>query len=581
MILKSFKILFGLSIIFLFNSHLQSEDKIDIWKNKDKKEKSLEQKNLGEQKKKDKINLKESQKIKIDQKIEIDDDLSPNDKDQQIFGIYDPAENNFDLNMWSTTRAEDVKSSLKRLRGIKLSKTSTEILENILLSFSYPPEGMTTNEFAKLKINWLIDNNRQDLIENFLKSNDEFEDKSKAIQYLVDKNIAKANIKEGCEKIKFIDSNLKDSYLEKFKIYCLVFNKKDSQARLLLDLLREQKKSDKFFDDKINYLLGISEKTSAKVNEKNLLNFYLSSITIKNFEYEPKRNTKKEIWQYLNAANLIKVDDISNKSKIKDLELAANTGQVNEELIFDIYKQIPFNLNTLINAKNLYQTFDGSDSRSLIFQKYLLSEDIESKVYYLFLLDELFKKDGLKNIYVKFLSSELKIIGLKNIPENYQEIAKKSIVLDDQELNFRKIKYNDKILHQSKIVRFYVDNESKKKTQKDIDKILKKINKNKKYFFSAKDLALVDSLIKDGFEIPNLSNFRDLASKFDVPKNLLQLIEKKQNGFLALKIVEILGEDEPYQLDPETIYFITNLLNEMDLINIRNKVIVSALPQRV
>ena len=581
MILKSFKILFGLSIIFLFNSHLQSEDKIDIWKNKDKKEKSLEQKNLGEQKKKDKINLKESQKIKIDQKIEIDDDLSPNDKDQQIFGIYDPAENNFDLNMWSTTRAEDVKSSLKRLRGIKLSKTSTEILENILLSFSYPPEGMTTNEFAKLKINWLIDNNRQDLIENFLKSNDEFEDKSKAIQYLVDKNIAKANIKEGCEKIKFIDSNLKDSYLEKFKIYCLVFNKKDSQARLLLDLLREQKRSDKFFDDKINYLLGISEKTSAKVNEKNLLNFYLSSITIKNFEYEPKRNTKKEIWQYLNAANLIKVDDISNKSKIKDLELAANTGQVNEELIFDIYKQIPFNLNTLINAKNLYQTFDGSDSRSLIFQKYLLSEDIESKVYYLFLLDELFKKDGLKNIYVKFLSSELKIIGLKNIPENYQEIAKKSIVLDDQELNFRKIKYNDKILHQSKIVRFYVDNESKKKTQKDIDKILKKINKNKKYFFSAKDLALVDSLIKDGFEIPNLSNFRDLASKFDVPKNLLQLIEKKQNGFLALKIVEILGEDEPYQLDPETIYFITNLLNEMDLINIRNKVIVSALPQRV
>ena len=581
MILKSFKILFGLSIIFLFSSYLQSEDKIDIWKNKDKKEKSLEQKNLGEQKKKDKINLKESQKIKIDQKIEIDDDLSPNDKDQQIFGIYDPAENNFDLNMWSTTRAEDVKSSLKRLRGIKLSKTSTEILENILLSFSYPPEGMTTNEFAKLKINWLIDNNRQDLIENFLKSNDEFEDKSKAIQYLVDKNIAKANIKEGCEKIKFIDSNLKDSYLEKFKIYCLVFNKKDSQARLLLDLLREQKKSDKFFDDKINYLLGISEKTSAKVNEKNLLNFYLSSITIKNFEYEPKRNTKKEIWQYLNAANLIKVDDISNKSKIKDLELAANTGQVNEELIFDIYKQIPFNLNTLINAKNLYQTFDGSDSRSLIFQKYLLSEDIESKVYYLFLLDELFKKDGLKNIYVKFLSSELKIIGLKNIPENYQEIAKKSIVLDDQELNFRKIKYNDKILHQSKIVRFYVDNESKKKTQKDIDKILKKINKNKKYFFSAKDLALVDSLIKDGFEIPNLSNFRDLASKFDVPKNLLQLIEKKQNGFLALKIVEILGEDEPYQLDPETIYFITNLLNEMDLINIRNKVIVSALPQRV
>ena len=258
--------------------------------------------------------------------------------------------------MWSTTSAEDVTSSLKRLREIKLSKTSNEILENILLSFSYPPKGMSNDEFAKIKINWLMDNNRLDLIENFLKSNEEFEGKSKAVQYLVDKNIAKANIKVGCEKIKFIDSEIKDAYLEKFKIYCLVFNNKKSQARLLLDLLREQKKSDKFFDDKINYLLGISEKTSTKVNEKNLLNFYLSSITVKNFEYEPTKKTKKEIWQYLNAANLIKIDDISDKNKIKDLELAANTGQINEELIFDIYKQIPFNLNTLINAKNLYQT---------------------------------------------------------------------------------------------------------------------------------------------------------------------------------------------------------------------------------
>ena len=62
---------------------------------------------------------------------------------------------------------------------------------------------------------------------------------------------------------------------------------------------------------------------------------------------------------------------------------------------------------------------------------------------------------------------------------------------------------------------------------------------------------------------------------------MLQLAKKNQNAFLALKIVEIIGEDEPYQLDPETIYFITYLLNEMDLIKIRNKVLISALPLRV
>ena len=66
-----------------------------------------------------------------------------------------------------------------------------------------------------------------------------------------------------------------------------------------------------------------------------------------------------------------------------------------------------------------------------------------------------------------------------------------------------------------------------------------------------------------------------------MPDNLVKLIKNNQNAFVALKIVEIIGEDEPYQLDPETIYFITNLLNEMSLTKIRNKVLISALPQRV
>ena len=129
-------------------------------------------------------------------------------------------------------------------------------------------------------------------------------------------------------------------------------------------------------------------------------------------------------------------------------------------------------------------------------------------------------------------------------------------------------------------LKYYVEGENKKKVQKDIDKIFKRISKNKKYFISAKDLALADALLKDGFILPANFKYTELSKKFDVPKNLLQLIEKDQKAFLALKIVEIIGEDEPYQLDPETIYFVTNLLNKMDLVTIRNKVLNSALPLR-
>ena len=211
-----------------------------------------------------------------EQTIQIENSIIENSEEPKVFGVYDPAEYDFNLNMWSTTKAEDIRASIKRIKKINLSKTSNEILENVLLSFSYPPNGMNEKEFVNLKVDWLINNNRLDLIENFLKQNKEFEGKSKLVQYLVDTNIAQANINEGCKKIEFIDSTIKDSYLEKFKIYCLVFQNKKSEAQLLFDLLKEQNQSDSFFDDKINFLLGISDKTTNKVNEKNLLNFYLS-----------------------------------------------------------------------------------------------------------------------------------------------------------------------------------------------------------------------------------------------------------------------------------------------------------------
>ena len=574
--LKSYNYLLGLLLIF-FYSPLLSEEKIDIWKNK--KEVVIDSANQSDKAKQEKIKLQAPTTIQALEKIQIQESDSIQSAKQKVYGIYEPANYDFNLNMWSTTNAEDLRSSLKRLNKIELSKSSNEILEAILFSFSYPPQGMTEKEFVDLKINWLIQNDRVSLIESFLKQNEQFDSKTKAVQYLVDKNIASGNVEKGCENIKFIDAKIKDSYLEKFKIYCLVFNDKKSEAQLLLDLLREQKQSSKFYDDKINFLLGVSENTSNKINEKNLLNFYLSSITINDFKYEPTKKTKPEIWKYLNAANLIKLEDAKDKKKLKELEAAANNNKLDKNKIFEIYKQVPFNLNTLINAKNNYQTLDDSEARALIYQKYLLSDSNGSKIEYLLLLEELFKRADLTNIYSKFLSNRIEEIGIENLPEDYKETALARIV-SDEDLLLGKVRYNDKILHQSKILKYFVEGENKKKVQKDIDKIFKKISKNKKYFISAKDLALADALIADGFSLPSSFKFNDLAKKFDVPNNLLQLIDNDQKAFLALKIVEIIGEDEPYELDPETIYFVTNLLNKMNLVKIRNKVLNSALPLR-
>ena len=566
----------GLLILLISYQSLHSEEEIDIW-NKDIKKKSTIIKT--EPTSNQSINSEIFKKSQTNNKIKIEDEILESSENVKIFGIYDPAENNFNLNMWSQTEAENVRSSFKRIKKIKLSNTATKLFENTILSFAYPPKGMNEKEFVNLKIDWMIENKRIELIEKFLKQNTTFPNKKKLIQYLVDDNIAKADIKKGCQKINFLDKSIKDSYLDKFKIYCLIFNKSKNEAQLQLDILREENQSDNFFDEKINFLLGVTSKTSEKVKEDNLLNFYLSSVTIKDFKYEPKKDTAKIIWEYLNAANLIKLDDAQDKDKLRGLEIAANQDQFDKQKIFDIYSNIVFDLNSLIKAEDIYQTFDNIDARALVYQKFLLSDNEENKVKLLFILKELFKKDNLSNIFVEFLSNRLKEISLEDIPDSYQEVVQKNIITIE-ELKLGKIKFDDKILHRSRLLRYFNQEIDQKKAQKDFLKIYKKIKKNKKYFFSAKDIALVESLAKDGFEIPKEFKYQEISKKYNVPSNLLKLKERNESAFLTLKLVEIIGEDEAHNLDPETIYFITHLLNQNNLQKIRNQILISALPLR-
>ena len=97
---------------------------------------------------------------------------------------------------------------------------------------------------------------------------------------------------------------------------------------------------------------------------------------------------------------------------------------------------------------------------------------------------------------------------------------------------------------------------------------------------SATSLTVLESLEKDGVSIPKEINHKKLSESYNVPNSLNELAEKGEKGYLALKIVEIIGEDDVNNLDPETIYFITYLLNQNNLKKIRNEILISALPLR-
>ena len=234
-----------------------------------------------------------------------------------------------------------------------------------------------------------------------------------------------------------------------------------------------------------------------------------------------------------------------------------------------------FNFNQLINAQEIYKNLPSYKARALIYQSILLSDNVETKINLSFLLKDLFMKDELLDVYTEELANILKSIDPNEIPEDYKEL-----VAQNQNINLtKKIKFDNDILHRSKVIKHFLDNNTKlSRTEKDFKTVYKKIKKNKKYFISIMDIIVLESLATDGISLPDDLDYTEISSQLTVPENLQNLASQNQIGLIMLKIVEIIGEDNISDLDPETLYFLNKILNDLNLKKIRNSILSEALP---
>jgi len=572
---KFIKTIFFLTVIILIPS--LSVAAVDIWEKKN--DNTNEKQQVGIEEKVIIESPKFSDEVEEESFVINEEEIKTSS--QSIIGILDPEVNNFNLNLWSQSNGEDIKRILKRINKLKLSKFSEDLLFRVLFTNAYSPrKNLSSDEFLEIKINWLIKNRRFKDLEVLLKNNDEVGKQPKVIKFLINEYLSSADIKSACEKSSFIKKEVKNNYLDKFLIYCLINEDRKDEAQLLFDLAKESGLKDGFFEDKINFLLGITDKTTSKILDNNLLNFYLSHITSQNFIFEPNDKTDKYIWRYLSSANLLQNNNFENEEIVSTYEQAAATNSFESDEVFKIYLKIYFNFNQLLNVDEIYKTLPNYKARALIYQNILLSTNTERKLYLTFLLKDLFIKDKILNVYANELSTILKSIDTDKIPENYLKLVEEN--LEKNVLSRKKIKFKNDILHRSKVIKHFLDENSKKsKTEKDLKEVYKKIKKNKKYFISIKDIVVLESLEFDGITLPKELNLNELSSQLTIPNNLVDLVNQKQTGLVMLKIIEIIGEDNIYSLDPDTIYFLNKILNDLNLKKIRNDILSETLPLRV
>ena len=115
------------------------------------------------------------------------------------------------------------------------------------------------------------------------------------------------------------------------------------------------------------------------------------------------------------------------------------------------------------------------------------------------ILKSLFKNEKIENAFDVELKEFLEQINPTDVPDNLTSFYYTNIQIKKKKKD--KIKFNNDILHQSKLVNYFNGDYSKAKIEKDINNFLKKIKKNKKYFFSKKDQIFLESLKADGIKI--------------------------------------------------------------------------------
>ncbi len=582
------KKIFFLFFLFFVSIANTEEKPVDIW-NIDKKEieenklinnsEILNKENIVEESIEPSVfgtqNQNQKSIINLDEKFDT--------KEIKIIGLYDPEDYDLNVDMWSHSDGDQLKNLFTKLNKMDLSNDAIEIINTLLLINAHnPKKNISDDEFLGLKSDWLIKNSNLDLIEEYLIQNQIINLFSELTKYLVDEYLSNSDIDKACGVFSKNNQLITDEYLSKFNIYCLIKDNKREEAQLILDLKKESGFKDEYFEKKINYLLKYTKKIDLSVSEESIFDFYLAHQTNPNFNFEPDDKTKKIIWKYLSSANLLgsfRQIDVSEIGKIATIEKAVHDKNYPEQELFDLYKRFQFDFNQLFNAQKEYKKLTKIEGRALIYQKILLESEMVEKLKLLKILKNSFNDDGLDNAFDRELKIFLEKINPLDIPDNLTSFYYTNIQIEKDE--DKKIKFNNEIMHQSKLINYFNGDYASSKISKDTNHFLKKIKKNKKYFLSKKDIIFLESLRYDGIEISEKYDDLYQIDENEIPTDIQIMINNKETGLALLRIAELIGQDEIERIDEDTIYFIVTALNKLNIDWMRNKILLKVLPLKV
>ena len=579
---------FTLLLLSLFAFPLNAEQK-DIWKKS--KELKIENKNtennkINENKNSENSDLpktifdKEKLNLSVNQ---INQSNTIND-DEVIFGLYEPEDIKITLNFWSGIDQLLYQRISKNLLDIE-RKSFVELSEKILFTKTninvFEDKG---SKHLELIADWLIKNKKMELIDQVIDQNKMINRNTKFLVFLFNHYLSLGQIDKACSYTKLMLADLQSVDLEKYKIFCLIYNKKNNQAQSQLELTRETASLEPFFLKTINFMIGISEK-KGDPNFKNVFNSHLTLVTHKDLEVNFENfSQSKELRNYFFKSGLAnklldkKMENSSDQNKeslnnlVIFLERSVNENLYQHEKILDIYKKYKFSFAQLFEVDEAVKNLKRPESHAILYQAMLLANDPERKLKILNEFKDKLTLNGLEKVVSPVYFSELdKIYKTKPTLINADLVAQLSIFKRNQNQNNEN--FNNTYFYSSEIKKLLnkkIDKKEKKRILQILNDFDKKIKDNQ-YKLNNKDIAFINILHRDKIDLPNSLSKTVYEKKIYIPNEIFNSLEKKINDEALLKTLNFIGQLNDTNKDyTRDILAIIKIFDTLQLDNLKN-----------
>ena len=522
------------------------------------------------------------------QQIEFIEDYPKKTNQTQFFKfiLYDKDTENQWKNIFIDKDYDQISLFLDNLPVNSKNKVFQEIIFQILTSSKIFPKNRISDKQYSFIFNKIVDKlfitGRFNEIEFLYSKYPKLSNTSFVLQKMIEGNLLRNRHTEACKILeKNFDENLLN--LGKIMIMCNIINSKFDEAKLGLQLLKEQNNpGDLFFIELAFSLMSEENKLDSKGLKKTLDNLKeLNPLIISSLQFADISPNFEQIEKFSISGllSILSNPSVERELKIYCSEILLKIGRIDAETLSNAYQLSRFKPSEVERANKIYKTLAPNRARPLLFQAILRDKKPETRFNKIISLIKVSQSDNLIKEISKLIdiTDDLKIHVKSNEEANILSklFQSRGLYFDAKEVlskNYRKPEsdYRKMAIELSEAIQ--KSDTSFYRVENDLD--LVKSIENQESLYLKKIIMIISlylNLNQEEIEkLQEISISKELKLSGDDFKNLLlaQKLSTDKDYFNSISLMfKIVGEEDFENLNIIKTYTLLSILKNLGLEN--------------